>query len=52
LGVEKGIILKQGSWFSYNGDKLGQGRETVRQLLADNEELKKEIVEKIESVHA
>lgn len=42
-GVELGIINQSGSWFSYNGDKLGQGREAVRQLLRDNEELYLEI---------
>lgn len=47
LGVELGIIQKSGSWFSYNGEKLGQGQETVRQLLIDNDELKLEILSKI-----
>ena len=36
MGVELNIIQKSGSWFSYNGDKLGQGRETVKQLMRDN----------------
>lgn len=45
--TELGIIQKSGSWFSYNTDKLGQGREAVIQLLKDNEELEKEIYEKI-----
>ncbi|MBA2329914.1 MAG: recombinase RecA, partial [Flavisolibacter sp.] len=35
-GVEMGIVQKSGSWFSYNSDKLGQGRESVKQLLHDN----------------
>lgn len=43
LGVEKGIIKKSGSWFSYNETKLGQGREAVRQLFMDNPELAEEI---------
>lgn len=51
MGVELGIVQKSGSWFSYNGDKLGQGREAVKQLLADNpvmaDELEKKIREKI-----
>lgn len=42
-GVELNIITQSGSWFSYNGDKLGQGRESVRQLLKDNEALYTEI---------
>ncbi len=47
LGVELSIIQKSGSWFSYNGDKLGQGRDTVKQLLRDNPELSSEIEVKI-----
>jgi recombination protein RecA len=43
IGVEKGIIKKSGSWFSYNETKLGQGRESVRQLFMDNPELAEEI---------
>ena len=45
LGSEMGIIQKSGSWFSYDGDKLGQGREAVKALLQDNPEL----LEKIEN---
>src|SRR4030095_14525670 len=47
MGVELGIVQKSGSWFSYNGDKLGQGRDAVRTLLSDNPELAKEIEAKI-----
>lgn len=47
MGVELGIVQKSGSWFSYNGDKLGQGRETVKQLFRDNPELSAEIELKI-----
>lgn len=47
MGVELNIIQKSGSWFSYNGDKLGQGRETVKQLMHDNPELAGEIEGKI-----
>src|SRR6201991_5070136 len=47
MGVELGIVQKSGSWFSYNGDKLGQGRDAVKQLLLDNPELAKEIEAKI-----
>ena len=53
LGVELNIIQKSGSWFSYNGNKLGQGRDTVKQLIEDNpellEDLEKKIKEKIAS---
>jgi recombination protein RecA len=51
LGVELNIIQKSGSWFSYKGNKLGQGRDNVRDILLDNpelmEELEKAIKEKI-----
>ena len=47
MGVEFGIINKSGSWFSYGTDKLGQGRDSVRQLLHDNPELAAEIEAKI-----
>lgn len=47
LGVDYNIINKSGSWFSYGDVKLGQGREAVRDLLADNEELAEELSEKI-----
>ena len=47
IGVELNIIQKSGSWFSYNSDKLGQGRETVKQLMVDNPELTAEIEGKI-----
>ena len=39
LGVNYGIIQKSGSWFSYGGSKLAQGREGVKTLLRDNPEL-------------
>ena len=47
MGVELGIVQKSGSWFSYNNDKLGQGREAVKQLMSDNPELAAEIEAKI-----
>ena len=47
MGVELGIVQKSGSWFSYGSDKLGQGRDTVKQLLRDNPELATEIENKI-----
>jgi recombination protein RecA len=47
MGVELGIVQKSGSWFSYNNDKLGQGREAVKQLMIDNPELSNEIEAKI-----
>lgn len=47
LGVDAGIVKKAGSWFSYGDDKLGQGRDSVKQLLLDNPELMEEIETKI-----
>lgn len=51
IGVEMNIIQKSGSWFSYDGNKLGQGRDGVKQLIEDNPELmdqlEKSIKEKI-----
>ena len=50
LGVELSIIQKSGSWFSYNGEKLGQGRDAVKNLLLDNEGLMEEIETKIRNL--
>ncbi|EJF09313.1 recombinase RecA [Pontibacter sp. FD36] len=50
LGVELGVVQKSGSWFSYNGDKLGQGRDGVKQILLDNPELQEEIEAKIRAI--
>ena len=47
LGVQFNIIKKSGSWFSYGDTKLGQGRETVRNLIIDNPELAHELETKI-----
>ncbi len=47
LGVKAGIVEKAGAWFSYNGEKLGQGRENAKQVLRDNPALADEIERKI-----
>ncbi len=47
MGVDMSIIQKSGSWYSYNGDKLGQGRDAVKNLLLDNPEMAQEIETKI-----
>lgn len=47
LGVELDIIQKSGSWFSYDGNKLGQGRDAVKILIEDNPELMDELEKKI-----
>ena len=47
LGTQYEVIQKSGSWFSYDGTKLGQGREGVKAILKDNPELAEEIEQKI-----
>lgn len=47
MGVNLDIIEKSGSWFSYNGNRIGQGRENVKQYLLDNPEIMKEVEQKI-----
>lgn len=43
LGVEYGVLKKSGAWFSYNGTKLGQGRDAVKNVIAENPELAEEL---------
>ncbi len=52
LALEHNIIQKSGSWFSYDGSKLGQGRDAVKRLLRDNVELADELTAKIEAILA
>ncbi|MFD1314982.1 recombinase RecA [Namhaeicola litoreus] len=52
LGVDYGIINKSGSWFSYGDTKLGQGRDAVKSLIADNPELAEELEIKIKEAIA
>lgn len=47
LGVKAEIVEKSGSWFSYNGERIGQGRETAKQYLKDNPKMAAEIESKI-----
>lgn len=47
LAVDHDIVKKSGSWFSYGDTKLGQGRDAVKSLLEDNEELANELEIKI-----
>lgn len=49
IGVNLDIVEKSGSWFSYNGARIGQGRENVKNYLKENPEIMKEIEEKIRS---
>jgi recombination protein RecA len=50
IGVDKGIIKKSGSWFSYDETKLGQGRDSVKAIFAENPDLAQEIEDKIIAV--
>lgn len=52
IGVEKGIIKKSGSWFAYDDTKLGQGRDAVKSLFAENPDLAEEIEGKIKAAIA
>lgn len=52
LGVEYGVLEKSGSWFSYNGDKIAQGREKMRDYFADNPDFMKEVEAKIREIAA
>ncbi len=47
MAVKMGVVKKSGAWFSYNGAKLGQGREAVKKVIADNPELMDELEQKI-----
>lgn len=50
LGVEYNIISKSGAWYSYNGEKIGQGATNSRQFLKDNPEITDEIEQKIKEI--
>jgi recombination protein RecA len=47
VGVDLGLVKKSGAWYTYEGEQLGQGRENVKQFLADNPEIMVEISERI-----
>lgn len=51
LGVQNNILDKAGSWYSYNGDKIGQGKESVRVFLKENPDLAKDIEARIREVY-
>ena len=50
LGVEMKLVDKAGSWFSYNGERIGQGRENAKLFLEDNPEIMMEIEKKIRDI--
>jgi recombination protein RecA len=47
MGVEQGLVRKSGSWFTYEGEQLGQGKENARTFLMENVEVANEIEKKI-----
>lgn len=47
MAVDLGIVKKSGAWFSYNGNKLGQGRDAVKKVIQDNKELSDELEKKV-----
>ena len=50
LGVANNLVDKAGAWYSYNGDRIGQGKENVRQFLKDNPEIAEDIHGKLRAV--
>jgi recombination protein RecA len=52
LGVDLNILKKSGSWFSYGETRLGQGRDAIKSILADNPELAEELESKIKNALA
>lgn len=51
MGSELDIVQKSGSWYSYNEERLGQGRENAKQFLKENTELRTEIMRKVRDHH-
>lgn len=52
LATKCNIVNKSGSWFAYNGDRIGQGRENAKQYLVEHEEVRDEIEEKVREYYA
>ena len=52
LGVTSGVLEKSGSWYSYNNEKIGQGKENVKMLLKENKKLRDEIEQKIREFYS
>ena len=50
IGAENGIIEKSGAWYSYNGQKIGQGRENAKMYLRDNPAMMAEVEEKVKVI--
>ena len=51
LGVKEGLVEKSGAWYSYNGERIGQGKENARQFLKDNPEIATEIETRLRAVY-
>jgi recombination protein RecA len=51
LGVDNDIVEKSGAWFSYNGERVGQGRENAKQFLKENPEMTNEIDAKLRNLY-
>jgi recombination protein RecA len=47
MGVANNLVDKSGSWYSYNGDRIGQGKENAKQFLLDNPEIANDIDRKL-----
>ena len=47
IGVDKGLVDKSGAWFSYNGERLGQGRDNAKEFLREHPEIAAEIEHKL-----
>jgi recombination protein RecA len=47
LGVQEGIVDKAGAWYSYNGDRIGQGKDNARQFLIEHPEIAQDIEKKV-----
>jgi recombination protein RecA len=51
LGVKEGLIDKAGAWYSYNGERIGQGKENARQFLKENPDLARDIEQKLRAIY-
>jgi len=51
LASDIGIVDKSGAWYSYKGEKIGQGKENAKQFLRDNPKIKEEIENKVRESH-
>ena len=52
MAVQEGIVDKSGSWYSYENERLGQGKEKVKEYLKDNPDVMAELEEKVRAVYS